>query len=231
MVPVRQTARLLAVALAIVVLSADRVVLSAHASPSAAAAESARPSSASDLESSARSLGAPRGRSVPAVEASPAATAEDPNAKADEMETAAPETEEEPAESTEVSEPEPAPAPVAVAAPAACPSSWFCYPRLGIAGPIVPYSDCKGATDVGASIRALTCIAQLWLAAHAWTQFGRITGWRAGDVVFAYGRAYTVTGAVVARSCESPPQPYAPLSLQTSLGPAVCGPVLVVQAR
>jgi hypothetical protein len=115
--------------------------------------------------------------------------------------------------------------------PTSCPADWFCYPRVGVSGPIVPYGDCTGASDVGGAIRSLTCLSPHWLAAHAWTQFGRITEWRAGDIVFAYGRSFTITGAITARSCAPAPQPIAPLSMQTSLSPAACGPVLIVQAR
>jgi hypothetical protein len=139
-------------------------------------------------------------------------------------------------------DPTPAPtaAPVSVAAPApraasrpaasSCPANYFCYPRLGISGRIVPYTDCSGRTDVGSSIRAVTCVSDRWLAAHAWTQFGRITAWRAGDVVFAYGARYVVYGAYTQTACSAA-RAIAPLSLQTSLSSAACGPVLVVQAR
>jgi hypothetical protein len=116
--------------------------------------------------------------------------------------------------------------------PAACPASYFCYPRLGIAGPIVPYNDCSGATDVGGAIRQLACVrAGIWLAGHAYTQFGGITGYRAGDEVFVRGQRFEITGASVQRSCEPSSQAIAPLSLQTSLEAATCGRVLVVQGR
>ena len=147
---------------------------------------------------------------------------------------------------TPSSEPEPEPvaapavqvvpvrvAPVAPppAVPATCPANQFCYPRVGIAGPIVPYNDCTGSTDVGTAIRSITCVSPTYLAAHAYTQFGRIAGWRAGDVVFAYGTRYVVTGAFTQPGCAAPARAIAPLSLQTSLTPATCGPILVVQAR
>jgi hypothetical protein len=130
----------------------------------------------------------------------------------------------------------PAPLATALATPtavpmAACPVDWFCYPRLGIAGPIVPYGDCYGRSDIGMAIRAYTCLSPRYLMGHAYTQFGAIANWRPGDVVTAYGQAFVVTGAVTARSCEQPPLPLAPLSLQTSLSPNACGPVLIVQAR
>ena len=127
-----------------------------------------------------------------------------------------------------------APATARVTAPpvaASCPADWICYPRVGIAGPIVPYTDCSGGTDVGTSIRAFVCLSPTYLLAHAYTQFGKITQWRAGDVVQVYGRTYTVTGAVTQSSCAPPLLPLAPLSLQTSLSAAACGSVLVVQAR
>jgi hypothetical protein len=133
-----------------------------------------------------------------------------------------------------------APLPVATAAapavtaspPAVCPANFFCYPRLGIAGAIVPYNDCSGATDVGLAIRQLTCVrAGIWLAGHAYTQFGGITGYRVGDVVFALGRRFEITGASVQRSCAPATGAIAPLSLQTSLETATCGSVLVVQGR
>lgn len=115
---------------------------------------------------------------------------------------------------------------------AACnPGSWFCYPRLGISGAIVPYTDCSGSTDVGTQIRSFTCLSDRYLMAHAYTQFGKLTGWQAGDVVIAYGQQFTVTGAFVQSSCTQPRLPLAPLEMQTSLTPNACGDVLVVQAR
>ena len=125
----------------------------------------------------------------------------------------------------------PVAAPIArpASAPASCPSDWLCYPRLGIAGPIVPYADCAGTTDVGGSIRAFTCLSPLYLMGHAYTKFGGIAAWRAGDMVTAHGQTFTITGAVTARSCEPPPMPLAALSLQTSLTPNACGAVLIVQ--
>jgi hypothetical protein len=95
----------------------------------------------------------------------------------------------------------------------------------------VPYTDCGGGTDAGTAIRAFTCLTPFYLLGHAYTDFGRITQWRSGDVVWAYGRTFSVTGAVVARSCEPPPLPLARLSMQTSLSGSACGPVLIVQAQ
>ena len=129
---------------------------------------------------------------------------------------------------------EPAPvvaAPVATPAPAGCPATWFCYPRVGIAGPIVPYSDCGGTTDIGTSIRSFTCLSPFYLMGHAYTQFGQITQWRAGDIVFASGRQFTITGAFTQTSCAAPARSIAPLSLQTSLTSGGCGSVLVVQGN
>jgi hypothetical protein len=117
------------------------------------------------------------------------------------------------------------------AVPATCPANQFCYPRVGIAGPILPYNDCTGSTDVGTAIRSITCVSPTYLAAHAYTQFGRIAGWRAGDVVFAYGTRYIVVDAFTQQGCVAPARAIAPLSMQTSLTPATCGPILVVQAR
>jgi hypothetical protein len=126
-------------------------------------------------------------------------------------------------------------APVAAApappAPAACPANYFCYQRVGIVGPIVPYNDCSASTDVGTAIRSLSCVSPRYLAAHAYTQFGRITGWRAGDVVVANGVRYVLYDAFTQRSCDYPARPLAPLSLQTSLTSNNCGMVLVVQGR
>jgi hypothetical protein len=123
----------------------------------------------------------------------------------------------------------PTPAPPA---PAACPATFFCYPRLGIAGAIVPYNDCSGATDVGAAIRQLTCVrAGIWLAGHAYTQFGGITGYRVGDIVVVRGQSFEITGASVQRACAPSTGAIAPLSLQTSLDTSACGRVLVVQGR
>lgn len=126
------------------------------------------------------------------------------------------------------------PAPVFVAAPpvpAICPAGYFCYPRVGIVGQIVPYNDCDARTDVGTAIRSLTCVSPRYLAAHAYTQFGRITGWHAGDVVVANGVRYILYDAFTQRSCDVPARPLAPLSLQTSLTSTNCGMVLVVQGR
>ena len=128
----------------------------------------------------------------------------------------------------------PAPAPVVAApapAPAACAATWFCYPRLGIAGPIVPYGDCLGTTDIGEGIRSFSCISPFYLMGHAYTQFGAITAWQAGDVVFASGRRFVISTAFVQSSCEPPAGTIAPLSLQTSLTSGGCGRVLVVQGR
>lgn len=122
-------------------------------------------------------------------------------------------------------------APAAPRAPEVCPANYFCYSRVGIAGPIVPYNDCSAATDVGTAIRSLTCVSPRYLAAHAYTQFGRITGWRAGDVVTANGVRYVLYDAYTQRSCDYPARPLAPLSLQTSLTASICGMVLVVQGR
>lgn len=121
----------------------------------------------------------------------------------------------------------PTPAPTA----ATCPANWFCYPRLGIAGAIVPYTDCSGSTDVGTSIRSYSCLSENYLMGHAYTQFGLVTQWVAGDVVFAWGHRFTVYSALTEQSCAAPVFPLAPLSMQTSLSSAACGPVLVVQAR
>ena len=122
-------------------------------------------------------------------------------------------------------------APPPAATPTTCPATWFCYPRLGIAGAIVPYTDCSGSTDIGTSIRSFACLPPLYLMGHAYTQFGLITQWRAGDVVFANGRQYTISGAFTQSSCQAPARVPAPLSLQTSLTSAGCGSVLVVQGN
>jgi hypothetical protein len=120
----------------------------------------------------------------------------------------------------------------AVSAPQSCPATFFCYPRLGIAGPVISYNDCSGATDVGTSIRQLTCIrGGIWLAGHAYTQFGRIGGFRVGDVVLVRGQRFEITGSVVHHACDVMTGAVAPLSLQTSLDNDRCGQVLVLQAR
>jgi len=125
----------------------------------------------------------------------------------------------------------PAPTLAPTTAPATCPANWFCYPRLGIAGAIVPYTDCSGSTDVGTSIRSFLCLSPFYLMGHAYTQFGKITQWQAGDIVFASGRQFTITGAFTQSSCEAPARAIAPLSLQTSLTSGGCGSVLVVQGN
>jgi hypothetical protein len=124
-----------------------------------------------------------------------------------------------------------APSSAPTAVPATCPATWFCYPRLGIAGAIVPYTDCGGTTDIGTSIRSFTCLSPFYLMGHAYTQFGKITQWRAGDIVVASGRQFTITGAFTQSSCEAPARAIAPLSLQTSLTSGGCGSVLVVQGN
>jgi hypothetical protein len=125
----------------------------------------------------------------------------------------------------------PAPTAAPSTPPATCPATWFCYPRLGIAGAIVPYTDCGGTTDIGTSIRSFTCLSPFYLMGHAYTQFGKITQWQAGDIVFASGRRFTITGAFTQSSCAAPAQAIAPLSLQTSLTSGGCGSVLVVQGN
>ena len=98
-----------------------------------------------------------------------------------------------------------------VAVPVAtCPADWFCYPRLGVRGPIVSYSDCTGATDVGTSIRSFACLSPSYIMGHAYTHFGKISQWHAGDVVWANGHSFTVTGAVIGHSCEPARLPLAP---------------------
>jgi hypothetical protein len=144
-----------------------------------------------------------------------------------------------PAQQEQIAAPPAEAAPVARVAVAArasppeatCPVNQFCYPRVGIAGPIVPYGDCTGSTDVGTAIRSLTCLSPTYLVAHAYTQFGRIAGWRSGDVVFAHGIRYVLFNAFTQPGCVVPARPIAQLSLQTSLTSAACGPILVVQGR
>ena len=131
----------------------------------------------------------------------------------------------------QVAPPAPVATPAPTPAPMSCPATYFCYPRLGISGPIVPYTDCSGGTDVGTSIRSYTCLSDYYLMGHAYTQFGLVRQWVAGDVVFAWGHRFTVYGALTEQSCAAPVFPLAPLSMQTSLTSASCGPVLVVQAR
>lgn len=126
---------------------------------------------------------------------------------------------------------QPAPATPPPAATESCAANWICYPRLGVAGPIVPYTDCGATTDIGTAIRSLACFSERYLVGHAYTQFGRITGFRAGDVVFAYGQRFTVDGSFIQRACEPPARVAAPLSLQTSLTSQACGEVLIVTAR
>jgi hypothetical protein len=166
------------------------------------------------------------------VAASAIAAATEPAAVSDTAATTAPDLEPLPAAAPAVAVAPVRAVPVArPEAPATCPANQFCYPRVGIAGPIVPYNDCSGSTDVGTAIRSLTCVSPTFLAAHAYTQFGRIAGWRAGDVVFAYGTRYLIVDAYTQQGCVPPARAIAPLSLQTSLTSATCGPILVVQGR
>jgi len=115
--------------------------------------------------------------------------------------------------------------------PKTCPATWFCFPRVGLAGPIVPYSDCSGSSEVGSAIRSFNCLGKGYLVGHAYTQFGLIRQWAVGDIVYAYGVRYSVSGAITQSACSAPVFPLAPLSLQTSLTGGACGEVLVVQAR
>jgi hypothetical protein len=112
-----------------------------------------------------------------------------------------------------------------------CGAEAFCYARLQITGPIVPYTDCSGRSDVGTQIRSLECVSHNYLAGHGYTQFGRITAWRIGDVVYVRGARFVVYNAFTQNGCTKPARALAPLSLQTSLTPVMCGPILVVQAR
>ena len=122
-----------------------------------------------------------------------------------------------------------APAPAApVVAAAGCEVA-FCYPRVGIAGGIAQYSDCTGKTDIGTRIVQLNCTTPTYLMGHAYTQFGRIVNWQAGDEVWVYGTRYIVYGAVITH-CGAWPPPAGVLRMQTSLSSG-CGDVLVVLAR
>jgi hypothetical protein len=174
---------------------------------------------------------------APATVATSAVEEPTPAPVAAEVVAPTPEPTEEPAPPEPVRTPAPVVAkapvstPVPAAAPATCPATWFCYARLGISGPIVPYTDCSGKTDVGTAIRSYSCLSDHYLMGHAYTQFGKVTQWAAGDAVFAWGQRYTVSGAVTQRSCEAPTVALAPLSMQTSLTSNSCGAVLVVQAR
>ena len=95
----------------------------------------------------------------------------------------------------------------------------------------MPYTDCSGGTDVGTAIRSYNCLSDHYLMGHAYTQFGLVRQWVAGDIVFAWGQRFTVSGAVTQQSCGAPSFPLATLSMQTSLTSSACGAVLVVQAR
>lgn len=159
--------------------------------------------------------------------AGPVALASEPTAEPSEAPAV------EPAEVLVAPAPQPAaPAPKPVAAPAAfsC-GPGFCYPRLGISQPLVPYTDCDGRTDLGSSIRIHKCLPATYVVAHAYTDFGRITGWQQGDAVFVNGTRFTITGAIRQAGCTELVHPQTPLSLQTSLTTTDCGPILIVQGR
>ena len=123
------------------------------------------------------------------------------------------------------------PIPTVTQGPDQCPASWFCYPRLGIAGPITPYTDCAGSTDIGSGIRRFTCLPGYYLLGHAYTEFGRITNYQTGDVVVVFGQPFVITGSFEQSACSAPARPPAALSLQTSLTLTACGTVLVVVGR
>ena len=200
-----------AASLLLLVLSAPNLSLTPAPIVVSTALASADPVAAAE-----RALPEPRGR--PVVVRAPAPT-----------EAPAPATPEPAAQP-----PAPIVATVAAIAPAAqsCQATFFCYPRLGIAGAIVPYDDCSGTTDVGLTIRQITCLREgIWLAGHAYTHFGGITGFRVGEVVFVRGQRFVITGSILQRACAPTTRAVAPLSLQTSLEAAACGYVLVVQGR
>ncbi len=212
--------------IALAVLSV--LALATTAAGHAAAASHAVTIAATDAAAVATATASYSSTSLEALDAGPAAPAPPPPAPTVQPEVAAPIAI---AAAPPIAIPAAQPIARPAAPPASCPSDWFCYPRLGIAGPIVPYADCGGKTDVGGSIREFTCLESLYLMGHAYTRFGGIAAWRAGDLVTAHGQTFTITGAVTARSCEPAPVPLAALSLQTSLTPNACGAVLIVQGR
>ena len=118
----------------------------------------------------------------------------------------------------------------ATPAPYICPDTWFCYPKLGIAGPVVPYSDCTATIDIGEAIRRYTCAPGIYLMGHAYTDFGFIRAYQIGDSVIYAGKTFLITSASDAMACQPMAAEQSPLSLQTSLTFTRCGKTLVLHA-
>ena len=114
--------------------------------------------------------------------------------------------------------------------PYVCPDTWFCYPKLGIAGPVVPYSDCTATIDIGEAIRRYTCAPGVYLMGHAYTDFGYIRAYQIGDAVIYAGKTFFITSASEAMACQPMAAEQSPLSLQTSLTFERCGKTLVLHA-
>jgi hypothetical protein len=114
--------------------------------------------------------------------------------------------------------------------PFVCPDTWFCYPKLGLAGPVVPYSDCTATIDIGDAIRRYTCAPGIYLMGHAYTDFGFIRAYQIGDAVIYAGKTFLITSASEAMACQPMAAEQSPLSLQTSLTFERCGKTLVLHA-
>jgi hypothetical protein len=102
----------------------------------------------------------------------------------------------------------------------------FCYPRLGIDGPIIDDAS-KGAVDPLLTIvRDTTYASALAISAHGYTSFGNIAEWRAGDAILVYGRQYLVFDAFTVPCGQhinlTPDQASAKVFLQTSLNSEPC---------
>lgn len=120
--------------------------------------------------------------------------------------------------------------PRATPPPFVCPDTWFCYPKLGIAGPVVPYSDCTATIDIGDAIRRYTCAPGIYLMGHAYTDFGFIRAYSIGDSVIYAGKTFLITSASEAMACQPMAAEQSALSLQTSLTFTRCGKTLVLHA-
>ena len=126
------------------------------------------------------------------------------------------------------------PAPTPEPTPFSCDGAVFCYPALGIAGDVTVYDDASGQSDIGLGIRSLAKYPT-YLVGHAWSPFGRIVAWHAGDTIELRGVSYTVYDAVH-WSCGASIEALiasgatGPVWMQTSLAPG-CGETLVVMAR
>ena len=112
-----------------------------------------------------------------------------------------------------------------------CPPDHFCAPTVGIYGRIENYYDPSGATDIGPGIVRVLGAPAIHLAGHAYTQFWAAVMLRDGDVVYAYGTGYRISGKTVEYACQPSQGERKAVALQTSLSTGPCGAVILVHAE